>query len=128
MSCAVEYGASESDLRLAVLQALATGGPSPIGALAAHLGRDRRDVEPVVQAFVSDGHAEWDPDIADPHEAGIWLAITGEGLRVLEQRTFRSNSSIASENFTADGATRHSTVGCSRSRTVPDRARHCGRW
>ena len=55
--------------------------------LADHLGRERSDVAPVVQAFVNDGILDWDLDYG-PTDEEVGIDVTPKGMDALEAWTF----------------------------------------
>jgi hypothetical protein len=83
------YGESERDLTLAVLQAVGSRGPLPVQDLADHLGRETKEILPVIQSFIGDGLVEWAVDAMPPHrEEGPGVDITGKGMEALEAWEF----------------------------------------
>jgi DNA-binding phage protein len=80
------YG-DTADLRLAVLQALATQYPATVLGLAEHLGRPESEVGQIVRELMDEGLAEWEFDVR-VEEGGRACAMTAAGLHALEQWSF----------------------------------------
>ena len=76
------YGESASDLRLAVLQALATRGPLPFEELLKDFGRSRKEFERTLESFGQDGLIEYVP--LDDEDGGPAVELSGEGFERLE--------------------------------------------
>jgi DNA-binding MarR family transcriptional regulator len=82
------YGDSASDLRLAVLQSLATRGTQELADLRRHIGRPGRDLGPVVESFVKQGFIEEDVDADGPDKPRLLMWLTPKGEALLEHWDF----------------------------------------
>jgi len=87
------YG-DTADLKLALLQALATQYPATAAELAEHLGRPEEEIWPLLQELMDEGLADWELDV-QRDDTKIPLYMTGAGLRALEQWSL-------ADGFTAD--------------------------
>ena len=74
-------GGSERDLRLGVLQAVASRGPVAMEELADWLNHEEIELQRVVDAFIAGGEMEWDPEY---RPGAILLDITPRGMTALE--------------------------------------------
>jgi transcriptional regulator with XRE-family HTH domain len=83
------YGNTQ-DLRLAVLQALATGYEVSAEQLADHLGRPVEEVSSVLADLRKEGLADWDFSVVFDGTPG--QEITAAGLQALEGWTFEDET------------------------------------
>jgi Homeodomain-like domain len=82
------YG-DTADLRFAVLQSLATQGPSAAWRVAEHVGRPEAEVHALLAEFIDQGLAGWDLPDDVPFAGGDFECyLTLQGLRALEEWSF----------------------------------------
>lgn len=85
------YGGSASDLRLAVLQAVALGHAENVTELADRLGRPEKEVSWVVDGLVDANLFFREPEQVGPDEWEERLHVTGAGVTALEDWTFEND-------------------------------------
>ena len=83
------YGESASDLRLAVLQTVATQGPLRADTLARHIGRKRRDLSETLDDLQREGLVEIGAVDDDPPTP--LYELTYDGNETLEQWRFQED-------------------------------------